>query len=148
MPLEARIEIRTQHRQGHLAETAQQKLFGLVESLAERGIDGLFHQTAGHLRAVAHGQNVRLPQRLIDVTQRHLGEVAGDPPAAAMALFGLHEALIAQPGHDAADHHRVGAHGTPQHFRCFRRVVLGHMQQHMKDARQAAVSSHVTSYDA
>jgi hypothetical protein len=103
-------------------------------------------QTAGHLRAVAHGEGFRRAERQPDVAQGRGAEIAGDRPAAAMPFFGANEPRLAQPRHDPPHDHGIGGHHPCQDFRCDRRFHLGHVEQDMEDAGKLAVAFHETLY--
>lgn len=126
------MKIGAELRQGDFAEPAQQQSLGIVECLPQSHIDGLFDQTAGGIGAIAHGQYLRPPQRVVDVAQRDGLEIAGDRPTAAVPFFGMNEPPITQSRHDATDHDRVRAHRTSECFGCLRTGLFRHVQEHVK----------------
>ncbi len=82
--------------EGDFAEPAQDKRFGFIERLAERGVDRLLDKAARRLGAVADRQKLGLAKRIVDVAERDRAEIACDRPATAMALFGVDIAPVAQ----------------------------------------------------
>ncbi|MNL65579.1 hypothetical protein D3C87_1899280 [compost metagenome] len=79
---------------------------------------------------------------VVDVEQRHLLQVAGNGPAAAVAFFRAHIARLAQARHRAAHHHGVGAQHGGDLLGSEGRIVPGHVQQHVEHAGKAAVTAH------
>ena len=140
---EAAVKIFAQRRQGHRAEARQQQRLGLVEGRAECGIHRRLDETARRLGPMPDRQQSGGAERIVDVPQGHRRQVAGEPPAAAMPLFGADIAAVPQARHDPPDHHRVGGHRPGQHLGGHRPVPPGHVQQDVQDARQSTVPFHV-----
>lgn len=129
------MKVRAQRGEGDLAETAEQQCFSFFESLAEGGVDRLFDQAARRLGAVADGQQFGPAEPFVDVSERDRAEIAGNGPAPAMALLGLHIASVSQARHEPSDHHGVGAHRAGQHVGGTWIGMFRHVQQDVKHAR-------------
>ena len=110
------MEIGAQFGQSDVAEAGEQKRLRFIEGTAQRGVDRLLDKTVWRLGTVADRQKSGASESLINVAQRDFRKIAGEHPAAAMALFGANEPLIAKTGHDPAHDNRMGAHSLCQNL--------------------------------
>ena len=121
--------------QRHVLETFDQQSFRLVEGAGQRVVDGTFDQALRLLDAVPHREHRGRTDRLVDIAQRHLAQIAGDAPAAAVALVGTDVAALAQSGQHTPHQYRIGAQEAGQLLGSERPVAVRHMQQHVQDGR-------------
>ena len=80
-------ELVGEFRQRHIGQPRNEERFRVPEGRAERMVDRLFDQAFGMFEIEADRQQLRRAQRVIDILQRDLVEIAGNFPTAAMAFF-------------------------------------------------------------
>ena len=118
----------------HLSEAIEKELLRGVKGWTKRCVDRLLNDAAGRLRPVSDSEQRWRSERGVDVTQRYLGEIAGQNPASAMSFFRLDLSLLTETGHDSPKDHRVGVHGLRHVLGCKGPLGLRHVQEDVKDA--------------
>ena len=139
------MEIGAQPGESDFTQPRKQQLLRVTERLAETGIHGLLNEAIGRPGPIADGEERWTPQRGVNIAQRDLRQLAGQPPAAAMALLGSHVTSLAQSRHGPTDHHGIRTHGFRQGLRGDGAVDFGHVQKNVQRVGQSAIESHVTT---
>ncbi len=132
--------------QGDFGETPEQQRLGLGERAFERGVHRLLDQALRRLVAVADGEHRRLAQGLVQLAEGDGAQVGLDAPSTRVASLGLDDAGVPQETHGAPDDDGIGSEALRQGVGGHGPFLLGHVQQGVKDRREAAVAFHAT-YD-
>lgn len=140
------MEIGAEGGKRDAAEPFQQKRLCFPEAFFECRVHSLLDEATRRFRSVADREDFRRAKRCVDVAKRDLVQVARDRPTTTMPALGTYEARLAQPCHNPAHNGRIGSHGGGQHLGGDRPWFFGHVKQHVEDAGQAAITSHV-AYD-
>lgn len=142
------MEIGAEAAEGDATEPFEQQSLGVLEGRAEGRVDGLLDDAGRRIAAVPHGEDPGRAEGDVDVTQRHVVEVAGQRPSPSVTLLGCHEAEVAQATHQTAHHDGVRTHDCSQPFGRHRSLELSHVEKDVKHARQTTVASHATVHVA
>lgn len=114
--------------EGDVGEAGEEGGFGVAEGGVEGVVDGLFDGAVGVVVGGADGEEGWFAEGEVDVEDGDLVERAGEEPAAAMTLFGLDDAVVAETGHGAADDDGVGVEHLGDVFGRGSSTVIVHVE--------------------
>lgn len=136
------IDAFCEHGQCDSVKSRKQQRPGLFEGVGQRFIYSFFEQAPGSLSFSADGQNGRLSESIVDITQTHPGKLARERPAAAVAFFRSYKSGVAQSCHNPPDHNWIRIHGSGHQLGSHRLFALRQVQEYMQNPGESTVAFH------
>lgn len=139
------IEFAREIGKGYRAKALKQQAFGLLHGIVQCRVYDPFNRTLWVVMVGTYSEDLWPTDSVVNVQQTDLVESTRQHPATVVTLLGSYVASLAQPCQSTTHHYGIGAEHRGDLLGGHGPGVAGHMQQHMKHAREAAIGSQGSS---